>query len=504
MIAMPRVALFLLLALSLEGSEFYSGQAARAVLGQPSFSSKEAGVTASAMFLSNSRLYVADPASRVLTFDLTRLPGPKDELPSRAGSLCPLCGLPPFTSVPQRVASGSTVSIHGKTLAAIDTRGRRVLIWRDITLASAAHGPDIVLQSSDLQTAVVSESTLVDPISVAFDGMHLFVGDAALRRVLVWRSLPSVNNQSADAVLGQRDFGAHELADVPRADTISRPESLVSDGTNLFVGDSIDRRILVFSPADLRLTADAVVNSASLSAGPLAPGTLVTVMGNTLADKTSAAPDDGSETLPTKLAGVQVLFNGLPLPLIAVSPAEIRTQLPYAPVSFTSANLYLRIERNDGTVAITTPVTVSLTAASPALFAFGGKEPRPGILLHSDASDGLDGAPVTSDDPAVPGEAVTVWTTGLELAGVAPEQAPVAGVPYTGTDLIFAPVRASVNGEPAEVQSVTYPRTSIGVYQIRIVLPPGIAQDSSAQLTITQDSVSSNVITVPVKRSSTR
>jgi len=490
---MARVLLSLLFAASLQASSFYTGQAARAVLGQSSFSSRDPGVSASAMTLSNSRLYVADTSNRVLTFDLSKIPGPKDE--ARASLACSLCGFAPVSSVMQSVAPGSaTVSIRGKSVAAIDTKTRRVFIWRDVTSPAAARGPDVILQPSDPQTAAISESTLIDPVSVALDGTRLFVGDAALHRILVWKSLPVSANQPADAVLGQHDFASREIAETPRADTIGRPEVLVSDGNNLFVGDSVDRRILVFTPADAHLTADAVVNSATLSAGPLAPGTLITITGNQTAEKVGAAPDDGSEPLPSKLAGVQVIFDGVPLPLVAVSASEVRTQLPYVAGGATSANLYLRIEHDDGSSIVTSPVAVSLVSASPGLFAFGGSEPRPGMLLHTGDS------PVTSDNPAGPEETVTVWATGLHVIGSSPEQAPVAGVPFSGTQAAFTPLHASVNGQPAEVKSASLPPTSMGVYQIRIVLPSEISGDGPAQLVVTQDGVTSNDITFPVKR----
>ncbi|MDQ2775365.1 MAG: hypothetical protein M3Y57_10690 [Acidobacteriota bacterium] len=494
---MIRVLLTLLLAISLRASEFYNGQAARAVLGQSSFSSREPGVSASAMALVNSHLYVADSADRVLTFDLSKIPGGAEEVSVRSGLACTLCGFSPVASVTQPVAPGSaTVSVKGKTVAAIDTRNHRVLLWRDVTSASAAHGPDVVLQASDPQSAVLSESTLIDPISIALDGVRLFVGDAALRRVLVWKSLPTVNNQPADVVLGQRDFVAHEKADSPRADTISRPSVLASDGTNLFVGDSLDRRILVFSPSDLHLASDAAVNAATLSPGPLAPGTLVTITGNGLSDQSAAAPDDGSDPLPNKLAGVEALFDGIPLPLVAVSPSEVKAQLPYVSASLTSASLYLRIEHNGGGAIVTNPIALSLVPASPGLFAFGGTEPRPGMLLHA------SGPPVTSDDPAAAGEVITVWASGLHVIGSGSDQALTAGVPYAGSNAIFAQLRASVNGQAAEVEDLSLPRSSIGVYQIRIALPPTVSGNSAAQLVVTQDGLASNAITFPVKRSS--
>ena len=92
---------------------------------------------------------------------------------------------------------------------------------------------------------------------MAYDGQRLFVGDAAQHHVLVWNALPTVDDQPADAVLGKAESSA------PDAATIGTPAALDSDGTNLFVADTDNRRILVFSPGDIDLPEEDIVNSAS-------------------------------------------------------------------------------------------------------------------------------------------------------------------------------------------------------------------------------------------------
>jgi uncharacterized protein (TIGR03437 family) len=319
------------------------------------------------------------------------------------------------------------------------------------------------------------------------------VGDAALHRVLVWKSLPTVENQPADAVLGQPDFSFHEPTDTPRADTISRPDALVSDGVNLFAGDSHDRRVLLFSAADAFLPADSLLNSASLTAGSFAPGTLLTIKGTGMVDANVSAPDDLPGPLPTKLGGTEVFLNGVTLPLLSVSRTEVRAQLPYTPTAVGYGSLYIRSERSDGTEAVTTPASISFGTASPGIFAFTGPEPRPGILLHE--SEGREGgSPVTDEAPASSGEIVSVWVTGLHPVTSSPDQMPVAGVPYAGTELAFTPIHAQVNGQPAEVVSAALPQTSIGVYQVRLMVPRLLSRDK-AELAIAEDGYSSNVVT---------
>ncbi len=180
------------------------------------------------------------------------------------------------------------------------------------------------------------------------------------------------------------------------------------------MADTLDRRILVFSPGDTPLPRNPVLNSASLYAGPLAPGTLVTINGAGLSDTTASAPGDGLEALPKKLAGVEVLFDGVTLPLLSASPTEIRAQLPYDLGNAAAASLYVRTEHAGGLVTTTNATAIKLASANPGLFAFGGAEPRGGIVLHASTdSVAQAGTPVTADDPAKPGEVLDPLGGGI-------------------------------------------------------------------------------------------
>lgn len=455
------LVLGLSLALSVSAGQFYSGQAARAVIGQSSFSSHDAGINAVALTVSGSKLFAADPAGKLLTIDLSQIPNAAAEF-SQAGTKCHVCGFAPISSAPQRVDPASAgIAVWGNSVAAIDTHRKQVLFWRDVTRTSAFLRPDVTISG-------------INPVSVALDGRRLFIGDAALHSVLVWNALPLSDDQSPDAVLG-----------TPAS--FARPDALASDGTNLYVSDTASHRIQVFSPADYQLKAEPVINSGTLAAGPLAGGTLISVSGIGLADQTFVANDDGSEPLPLKLGSVQVIFDGTPLPLISVAPNEIRAQLPYVGAELSAATLYVRTERGSG-VTVSAPVWVALSPASPGLFAVEGVEPRPGIAFSPVA-------PISSESPAHPGDTIRLWATGLHVIG---DSRPLAGVPFAAERISVAPITASVDGQLAEVVSVALPPTSIGVYEVALRLPRISYRRAEAQITISEDGVNSNTVSVPV------
>jgi uncharacterized protein (TIGR03437 family) len=481
----------------LYAAEFRTGQAARAVIGQPSFTAHEKGVLAQSMVFANGKLYAADAASgRVLTFDHT--PGPGDDPPDSPSSGCAVCGFAPSASTIQPVSPiASQYSSFGNAVVVVDTINRRVLLWRDSRSPKAVYGPDVILEA-DSDGSPIDNSTLIEPVSVALDGTRLFVGDKALRRVLVWNTLPTTGDQGADAVLGQSSFTTLDST-TTGPDHFAYPQALVSDGTNLFVADGGNRRILVFSPGDVPLASDAVVNSASFKAGPFAPGTLLTINGQSLSEASETADDDGEHSLPTKLAGVEVLFDGHRLPLASVSPTQIRTQLPYI-LSGTESSLYMRSERGNGVVLTTGAIAIHTASVSPGIFALSGAEPRSGMLLHAQADTTVSNAPVTRDDPAKPGETLTIWATGLgAMSGSDFGKAMQAGQPYSGPDgETQVPVEVYLNGQPVPVLHAGLAQGAVGIYEVRVLLPVSVPLEGPSDLFISQAGVSSNTVTFPV------
>ena len=499
---LSRFFALLLAGASVWAAEFQNGQAARAVIGQESFSARDASITPTTLSISNGRLYVADSAHRLLTYDVTQVAGAKEEPPQRADSICALCESAPIASVNQSVLPGvAAVSVVGRTVIIADTQNRRVLIWRDSSAARAVRGPDVVLGHANPDGGTISGATLVEPLSVAYDGKRLFVGDGALHRVLIWNSLPVSDTQPADAVLGQQNLTNSNKPEVAAPDTIDRPAALASDGTNLFVADAALHRVLVFTPGDMPLANNAVLNSASFAPGPIAPGTLITVSGNGLSETSESAPDEGEQPLPRVLGGVEVFLDGVSLPLLSVSPSQIRAQVPYELGEASAASLYVRTQFSGGAIAISNATAVKLLPAAPGLFAFGGHEPRSGIVLHAGASQDETGSPVTADNPAKPGEILTLWAAGLGLVDSGDNAGAVsAGTPYDGPAApVQVPVSARIDGRLAQVVAATLPHGAIGVYEVRVQVPYDLTAGRKAALVISQQGQLSNAVTIPIE-----
>ena len=301
-------------------ADFLTGQAARAVIGQPFFSAQTTGASntvigaAGGLAFANNTLFVVDDNhigllpdnNRVLIFPvnpyLLHVPAIDAEIPPFSGR-CPVCGGQALTVLGQpdflKTAGGTSaiittastpisassmyqptaVASDGTVLAVADTANNRVLLWKSIptTLGQSA---DIVLGQKDFTSVAlvtVTASSLRAPQGVWIQNGKLFVADTENDRILIWNSIPTQNNQAADVVLGQPNFTTApqvnqvNLSLPTAANIMLSPTSVTSDGTRLYVSDLGYNRVLIWSsiptsnqkPADLEIGQKDMTQSIS-------------------------------------------------------------------------------------------------------------------------------------------------------------------------------------------------------------------------------------------------
>jgi len=111
------------------------------------------------------------------------------------------------------------------------------------------------------------------------------------------------------------------------------------------------------------------------------------------------------------------------------------------------------------------------------------------------------GAPITADNPAIPGETIVVYATGLGL--IAPDAARlqiVDGMKYRGTqgNAPVVDVTAVIESVSAQVISSTLLVGQVSVYQVVVEIASSVSPNPQAPVTISQNFTSSNIVIIPI------
>jgi uncharacterized protein (TIGR03437 family) len=137
------------------------------------------------------------------------------------------------------------------------------------------------------------------------------------------------------------------------------------------------------------------------TATPAVPGLLASLLGPGIGPS-QAAPTalDASGRVATQLAGTQVLFDGIPAPILSAAPNRIDLVIPFGVP--TSGTVTISVLNNGSLVGT---LTSPLAAAVPMLFTHDGTG-------YGAAAWNQDGTPNSASNPAHVGDIITFWATG--------------------------------------------------------------------------------------------
>jgi uncharacterized protein (TIGR03437 family) len=248
------------------------------------------------------------------------------------------------------------------------------------------------------------------------------------------------------------------------------------------------------------LGQSATVNAASYATG-VAPGSIAAIFGTGLTRGVNGVVQASTIPLPYSLQGTSVLVNGVPAPIFAVANVNGQDQINFqVPWEIQGAPIP-RVPLSP--IVITTQPAVSIVvvnngAASPALRAFF-YDAQPAIIT-SDGTDAVsvhaDYTLITSQKPAVPGEAITLYGVGF---------GPVTPLPATGAAAGDSPLSAlstnptvGINGQNATVLFAGLSPSLVGLYQFNIVVPSGLGI-GDLPAAINMGGQISNVASIPVQ-----
>jgi uncharacterized protein (TIGR03437 family) len=227
------------------------------------------------------------------------------------------------------------------------------------------------------------------------------------------------------------------------------------------------------------LHVNSMTNAASYTP-TVAPGELVSLFGTGLAASTASATQ---LPLPAQLSDVQVTVNGIAAPLVYASPLQVNAQIP-----FETATGMAQVQVSSA--AGTSTLTVQVAATAPAIFSLNQQGTGPGAILH-----GATYQVVTASNPAVGGEIISIYCTGL---GAVNPAAQTGAVPPDPPPQLVAPVQVLIAGAMAPITYQGVAPGYAGLYQINVQIPTG-TPSGPRPLQIIQNGAASNTVTVTVQ-----
>ncbi|MBV8845965.1 MAG: hypothetical protein JO307_24410 [Bryobacterales bacterium] len=244
--------------------------------------------------------------------------------------------------------------------------------------------------------------------------------------------------------------------------------------------------LAVSASAQPSIFTGGVVNAASFAAAqPVAPGSLIAIFGNSLADSLLS-----SDTVPwsANLGGASVSVNGAPIPLSFVSTGQINAQMPWnaLPPGVTSGTVNVSVQNTHG-ASVSVPVNVG--PAAPGIFSIPAGA---GYAVAVNNRDGSVAAPPGAisgivTHPAAVGDVLILYATGLGAVDNTPANG-AASLDMVRNTLAVPTVL--IGGNSAQVLFHGLSPQFPGVNQINLVVPQ-VSSGSSVPIQLQMGNITS-------------
>jgi len=242
---------------------------------------------------------------------------------------------------------------------------------------------------------------------------------------------------------------------------------------NAVTVSTTDGSITVLSTAGAGLSAENVLNGASLLGGPVAPGEIITIIGSEIA----------SSSVPH---GASLSFDGFAAPLLYTAPDQINAIVPFEIDGQSTTTMQIT-----GQSGLHTQLALPVTPSAPAVFTLSGGGAGQGAILNQDST-------VNSPaNPAQRGSIVALFATGAGQTNP------------PGTDGLIAtavlpqprlPVSIEIAGANADVlYAGAAPGMIAGVLQVNCRIPDGVPNGASIPLVLKVGAAASPPVMVAVR-----
>ena len=334
----------------------------------------------------------------------------------------------------------------------------------------------------DAAIVAVADPDAVGPLTIAPDRLTFASGPGgpaqrqtiSLRTNLgqpAWTVTASPAWLTVDPASG-RGAGTINVTATPGALTIGDyPGTITITNTSLGLTTRIPVSLSIAALTPL-VQSTGIVHAASYQTGAVSPGQIITIFGANLGPTALVGAQlDSRGRLANQLAGVRVLFDFDPVPLIYVSANQVSAIVPYAVAN--RATTRVEVEFNNGR---SIPVNLPVVPAKPAFFTADSSGRGLAAALNQ------SGSVNTAANPANPGDIVVFYGSGEGLTNPAlPDGAIAAAV-----NALRLPAAVRIGGRSAEViYAGSAPGLVAGVFQLNVRLPDDLpAGNQPVELTV--------------------
>ncbi len=397
-----------------------------------------------------------------------------------------------FTSIPTGAVSFSRVS------AATDANGNVAAI---ATLGTGAGPVQVKLAAGSVSTTFnLTINVIVNGLQIvsgnqsqsALEG-HPFESPLIVQVLDGATPVPGVNVTfavtSGSAILGASTVTTNasgQASTTVTAGSIPGPVTVTASasGTNNLIVTQTFNNLTVTPPGPV--CNSAIDNGASFVPNQISPGGVAVIyctsgIADGITGVVSAEYGIGPAVLPTTVQNVYVEFGeakqGPYAPIYYVANVNgqqsIAIQVPFELYPLSGTTVPVIINANGETATL----TATIQQGAPGIFEYTLSDgvTKNAIMLHA------NGSLVTPQSPAIAGETLRAYVTGL----IPPFTSTGASVvssnsfdPLSGDVAITTPVIVGVNHAGIAPPTVTYAEGMIGVWQVEFVVPTGTAANA--------------------------
>jgi uncharacterized protein (TIGR03437 family) len=231
-----------------------------------------------------------------------------------------------------------------------------------------------------------------------------------------------------------------------------------------------------------------IVNGASFVDKGLSPGLIFTLTGTGFGPLTGQGLQlDSNGRVATTVAGVKVLVDGTPAPLLYVQAGQINAVAPYEIVGKVGQRVNVQVMNNGVAGGVSSDL---VAGTAPAIFSLGNGQ---GAILNQDGSVNGPG------NPAARGSYIAIYGTGEGQTSPPGIDGRIANDSVANLPRPVAPFSISIGGQPATyIYAGAAPQSFAGFFQANAMVPANVAP-GNAPVVLTIGGVSSPPLNVVVQ-----